>query len=665
MKSILLLLVLSCLSISDSQAQTELWGMTSQGGQHNKGVIFKTDGGGNNYSIQYDFIQTDAANAGRGHFVQTADGKLYGMTNKGGLYDEGALFQYDPSTEKYTKKIDFNDTTNGSGANCSLLKASDGMLYGLTTSGGANTHGVLFQYDPSTSAFTKKYDFTSSGGSKPSGTLIQASDGMLYGMTSSGGINSSGVVYQYNPITSVYTKKADFDFALNGSYPLGSLLEASDGMFYGMTHYGGSTNYGCIFQFDPATSTITKKIDLDHPIKGGYPGGSFIQASNGVLYGTTSVGGANGDGTFFQYTPSTNNYLKIFDFDANGKTPYGNLVQATDGMLYGMTFVGGSANGGIIFQYNIASSTYTKKYNMTTLGGSMPFSDLMQASDGKLYAMTSAGGSNGKGALFQYDISTFSYLKKLDLGDVTEGTPHGSLMKASDGMLYGMVKDGKTFSTGALFQLDPASCTYSKKHDFDGGANGRIPEGSLIQATNGFLYGMSSKGGTSDNGILFKYDIPTSSFSTLWNFTSATGTAPHSSLIQATDGMLYGTTYLGGTGFSGVLFQFNPLTSTYTKKIDFIGPNGTNPVGCLMQASDGMLYGMTMDGGGPNGKGTIYQYNPLTSTLTVKIVFDGPINGAGPHGNLIQGTDGMLYGMTNVGGSNNLGVLFHYFQRKS
>jgi uncharacterized repeat protein (TIGR03803 family) len=145
------------------------------------------------------------------------------------------------------------------------VQASDGKLYGMTVNGGANNNGVLFQYDPATSTYTKKLDFNgATKGSNPSfGSLMQASDGKLYGMTWQGGVNNMGVLFQYDTATSTFTKKLDFAGATNGRSPYGSLMQASDGKLYGMTYSGGANDMGVLFQYDTATSTFTKKLDFN------------------------------------------------------------------------------------------------------------------------------------------------------------------------------------------------------------------------------------------------------------------------------------------------------------------------------------------------------------------------------------------------------------------
>ena len=129
-------------------------------------------------------------------------------------------------------------------------------------------------------------------------------------MTAYGGTDSRGVLFEYNPSTNGYTKKFDFDGTARGAIPYESLLEASNGKLYGMTCYGGSSGYGVLFEYDPASNTYTKKLDFDGTNNGRYPNGGLMQASNGKLYGMASSGGVNDYGVLFEYDPSTNAYTK-------------------------------------------------------------------------------------------------------------------------------------------------------------------------------------------------------------------------------------------------------------------------------------------------------------------------------------------------------------------
>ncbi|CAN5460032.1 hypothetical protein BH10BAC3_BH10BAC3_17470 [soil metagenome] len=135
----------------------------------------------------------------------------------------------------------------------------------MTTNGGSGDGGVIFSFDPASSIYAKLKDLVAPDGIHPAGSLIQASDGKLYGMTSNyGQFNGAGVIFSFNPSSSIYTKLMDFN-GTNGSNPLGSLIQASNGKLYGITSRGGSEfdgishfGLGVIFSFDPSTSYLYK-----------------------------------------------------------------------------------------------------------------------------------------------------------------------------------------------------------------------------------------------------------------------------------------------------------------------------------------------------------------------------------------------------------------------
>ncbi|MBX7227854.1 MAG: hypothetical protein K1X55_17595 [Chitinophagales bacterium] len=338
MKKIILLSLSFALNIL-SYSQTQIWGLTSEGGKNGGGVIFRTDGQGDNYTVEYDFDYIDAINPNYNDLIQATDGMFYGMTPYGGKLNKGVLFKYDPATSFYIKLLDFNDT-GGALPQGSLLQASNGNLYGMTSEGGTANGGVLFEYNLSNATYTVKINFGSSSfinGKTPYGSLIQANDGMLYGMTSCDAINfPGGVIFQYNPATGIYSEKFVFDNSLNGNTPYGSLLQASDGMLYGTTYKGGINNEGVLFQYNPATHVYTKKIDFDRKTIGGKPEGSLIQLADGMLYGTTSTSEAGAEGTIFQYDPLAGTINKKAGFTnsmSTGRSPKGSLTLANDGML--------------------------------------------------------------------------------------------------------------------------------------------------------------------------------------------------------------------------------------------------------------------------------------------------------------------------------------------
>jgi uncharacterized repeat protein (TIGR03803 family) len=165
----------------------------------------------------------------------------------------------------------------------------------------------------------------------------------------------------------------------------------------------------------------------------------------------------------------------------------------------------------------------------------------------------------------------------MDFDNTNGSNSWGSLMQASDGRLYGMTNGGGSNFAGVIFSFDPSSSTYTKLKDFDN-TNGAFPFGStLVQASDGKLYGMTNGGGSGGYGVIFSFDPSSSTYTKLKDFDNTDGANPNGNLMQASDGKLYGMTYQGGSGGYGVIFSFDRSSSTYTKLKDFNYTNGANP----------------------------------------------------------------------------------------
>ncbi|TAL60006.1 MAG: T9SS type A sorting domain-containing protein [Bacteroidetes bacterium] len=357
---------------------------------------------------------------------------------------------------------------------------------------------------------------------------------------------------------SQYTKLLDFAGAADGRYPHGSLF--SDGTFlYGTASNGGANDSGAVFKIKPDGTGYSKLLDLSGAANGKYPYSALI--SDGTfLYGTTTDGGINDDGVVFKIKPDGTGYSKLLDFAgaANGKTPYGSLI--SDGaFLYGMTYTGGTNNMGVIFKIKPDGTGYAKLLDFAgAANGKSPYSNLI--SDGTfLYGMTYSGGANNLGVIFKIKPDGTGYAKLLDFTGIANGSnPTGPLFY--DGtFLYGMTNFGGTNDKGVIFKIKPDGTGYANLMSFAGAANGRFAFGGLI-SDGTFLYGMTTYGGTNDDGVIFKIKPDGTGYAKLLDFTGiANGKTPYGSLIY--DGSsLYGMTFYGGTYSYGVIFKYQICT---------------------------------------------------------------------------------------------------------
>jgi uncharacterized repeat protein (TIGR03803 family) len=635
--------------------QEMLWGVTSEGGASGAGAIFKTNADGTNLEVKKSLTTIAGRTPQYTRLIQAPNGKLYGMTFQGGGSMEGVLFEFDPVTSAYEVKVDFGGI-KGSFPNGSLIIGNDGKIYGMTSAGGANNKGVIFDYDASAEIFRVRHDFDGPEGEAPMGDLIQMPDGtsMMYGVTYQGGASDHGVLFSFHPQTGVFEKKKDFGGA-GGADPIGSLMLASTTKLYGMASNGGTGGMGTIYEYDVANNSLTTKFDFSGTTSGRSPTGHLIRASNDLLYGLTLGGGTTDQGVLFEFNPSNSNFTKKIDFGGvKGIAPYGSLVQATNGKVYGTIEQGLQGYGGI-FEYTISSNTLLPivAFDAGPTGISSR-GTLIQAADLKLYGMTSGGGLGGDGVLFVYDIGTSGYQVKLNFNSGQEGIrPLGGLVQGSNGRIYGTTYDG----SGTLFEYNISTGEFSKKIDlsFEKGTN---PISALTLAQNGKLYGVTRFGGDSNSGVVFEYDPSGNVYVKKQSFSSTFGT-PIGSLVQLPDGKFYGVTESGGNTNEGILYQYDPATNAITKKIDFAaGTNGSSPSGTLL-LNETKLYGLT-NKGGANNEGVLFEYDPTNNSLTVKKHFAGAAAGANPVAGLMKATNNKFYGITKYGGAYNWGVIFEF-----
>ncbi|WP_207632522.1 choice-of-anchor tandem repeat GloVer-containing protein [Foetidibacter luteolus] len=696
--SILLFALLFLLGSNMANAQDVLAGLTSNGGPEGRGTAFTVNTSNNSFSIVKSFA--DWGIAPNGSLLAGDDGNFYGMTSDGGTYGHtGTVFMLTPAgTLKILKQ--FDGINSGSYAFGELTKGADGSFYGLTSAGGANSYGTAFKIT-SAGVYTllKSFVYGTDGGN-PRGRLALANDGNFYGLTNKGGANGYGTIFRMTPAGTV-TVIRSFTYATDGGSPYGGLVLGKDGALYGMTYWGGANGDGTLFKITTA-GTFTVLRHLKAATDGGSSQSELIQATDGNFYGMTNSGGANGNGTIFKLTTSTGAYtvIKALGATKDGGNPYGNLMQNTDGFLYGMTRNGGSGGGGTIFKTSTAG-TFTVIHNLIpATEGSTPNGGLTRGTDGQLYGCTSANGPLGGGTAFKVTTAgTLTVLASFN-GAAMGNAPFESLTKGKDSAYYGTNSDGGANGNGSIFKV--CGNTVSTLFSFTRNTTGGIPKGSLIQATDGNFYGTTTDGGSNGAGTIFRI-TPAGTFTVIRHLKATTdGGSPQGSLVQAADGFLYGMTNSGGPAAGGTIFKINTSGSSFTilKSLAY-ATEGSNPEGNLIIGADGALYGLTSNNakafkittagvftllhsfvsgtegsyplgslvlnggnyygttssGGTYGYGTIFKMTPA-GTVTVLKHFNAATDGRTPKGSLLVGSTGLMYGMTSLGGTYNAGTLF-------
>ncbi len=359
-------------------------------------------------------------------------GVLYGTTQSGGEKNRGTVFAVTPPAAaggEWTETVlySFQAGTDGAIPNAPLTIGKGGALYGTTSLGGANDLGAVFEVAPPQAVggkWTERviYSFGhDAGGSMPNGGLTAGAAGVLYGTTGSDGISNCGTVFQLLPPispTGFWTMTAIYSFAgsSDGCTPLAGVVTGAEGVLYGTTYAGGTSNLGTVFSLTPPAGTDSNwRESLLYSfsgIDGSGPATGVIVSPGGLLYGTTGYGGSADGGTIYSLTPPatlSGSWTERVMVDFQTDTPHGpgpwpaTPVLGAGGTVYDTTGSGGAPEQGTAFALKLTSPgglwqeillhTFTPGQgfhpNGLTIGGR-----------GVLYGTTWYGGPFGYGTVF-------------------------------------------------------------------------------------------------------------------------------------------------------------------------------------------------------------------------------------------------------------------------
>ena len=451
-----------------------------------------------------------------------------------------------------------------------------------------------------------------------------------------------------------FTTLVNFNTA-NGRSPAAPLIQATDGNFYGTTSSGGANALGTVFRMTPggALTTLHSFSGAD----GSAPLAVLVQGTDGNFYGTTSDGGANnsancfnGCGTVFKITPA-GAMTTLYSFCAqpscaDGLQPEAGLIQATDGNLYGTTFKGGGASCflgscGTVFRITFGG-ILTTLHSFNGTDGSLPWAELVQATDGNFYGTTTYGGTPaacpngplGCGTVFKMSpagtlTTLYSFCTQTQCGDGSQ--PYAGLVQATDGSLYGATIGGGAYGYGTIFKIT-LSGALNTLHSFNIYTDDASPYARLVQATDGNFYGTTAP--QLGNGTIFKI-TPRGTLTTLYTFCSQTGCSDGyspSGLIQATDANFYGTTQAGGSANDGTAFSLDAGLSVTLNVItagNGIVFSGDGHINCGSACSHRYPIGRTLALTAlPAVGNTLSSWSGCTSTQgnVCKVVVSGPVS---------------------------------------
>jgi uncharacterized repeat protein (TIGR03803 family) len=279
--------------------------------------------------------------------------------------------------------------------------------------------------------------------------------------------------------------------------------------------------------------------------------------------------------------------------------------------------------------------------------GTNPFAGVIRDAAGNLYGTTALGGIANRGVVFKVDTEGQETILYSFTGGADGAVPEASVIGDEAGNLYGTTNSGGASNAGVVFRLN-AMGQETVLYSFTGGADGGYPYSGVIRDAAGNLYGTTTYGGGEDLGVVYKVDA-TGHETVLHSFTGAAdGGHPNAGLILDAKGNLYGTAVNGGAGFGGVVFRMDPMGNE-TVLHSFSGEDGTEPYGGLIGDGAGNLDGTTFYGG-TSDNGVVYKLD-AQGNETVLYNFTGGADGGEPQAGVIRDAEGNLYGTTLLGGT--------------
>lgn len=387
----------------------------------------------------------------------------------------------------------------------------------------------------------------------------------------------AGTLMSAQTYTVLYSLGSSSNDPLNPA-AIGLISQGRDGNLYTTSQGGGSQGSGSAFFFTPGGS-LTRLFDFSPYSNPTVPWSGLTMGTNGNFYGTTTSGGiGHTAGTVFITTPAgSTTFPYSFTAGADDGDPQAAPVLGLDGNLYGTATEIYAGTNGIAYRIT-AAGKFTVIHTFDYTHGQTPY-QLIQGLDGYFYGVTRTGGTSGLGVV--YRMSKGGVVKVLHnfTGYPNDGNlPVGTLVQDTNGTLYGTTYLGGSKNIGTIFKISPSGTGYAVLHNFDRSisiSDGANPLAGLTFANDGNLYGNTGAGGSQNAGSLFQI-TPGGTYKTLYNFCAVSclnGFGPQVSLIQHTNGKFYGDTS-GNSLHPGVLFSLDMGLGPFVKLVLFSGKVG-------------------------------------------------------------------------------------------
>ena len=627
-----------------------LYGTTGLGGSNDCGVVFRISTNGMAYTVLQHLESQETTG-----IMEASDGTLYGIANGPENLDGGLLFRVNKDGTGYAALHWFpsfpGDGQFPTGYHLPLVEGRDGALYGTTLLGGSNECGVLYRITKDGSAYSILHYFGTGTNVEACGPygILEGTDGILYGSADGPGL---GALFRINEDGTGFS--VFYSPPLLANWRMSTpLFEGPDRALYGQVENAYSNSYAATYRVnkDGSGFTLLHQFQFINPYTN-YPSGSveMIMTTNGVFYGidTLQALGTLPYMSFFKMNLDGTGFTNLYQRVSinNGSLP-GRLFQSTSGRFYAVTGFTGDFGIGSLVSFNEDWSDATNFFSFIdpAADAARPYDGVLVGSDGMSYGSAITGGAWTNGAVFRMNRDGSGY-QVVPLPYWGQTSPQYSLRykpaQGTDGAAYVVLQGGLPNLYGSIFKITwPTPWDGGQAvdlHDF-APQDGVNPSGPLLRASDGLLYGVTQNGGSAaDLGTVYRVSNDGSGFGVVHAFSYADRVFhPLGPLIELSDGSLCGTTQGGlfQVGKSGCCFAaFGTLLDT-----------NYSAILTIMQASDQLLYGTTYSGG-LYGNGSVFRMNADATGYTVLHDFSGANADLGwPDTPLMEGTDAALYGI--------------------
>lgn len=444
--------------------------------------------------------------------------------------------------------------------------------------------------------------------------------------------------------------------------PSGHLVRDSDSWLWGTVQSGGEYGLGAIYKMrtDGADwQSVVSFNGITGVPRGKYPRGGLTPAHDGTLWGVTESGGEHDGGTLYHFDPRSGTLTTKVEFDRMGP-PWARPWIAADGRVWGTTYYS-------IYCFDPKSrevATIARFTGQTgRLRGSRSQVGLTPDDLGFLWGATGEGGTSGNGTIFKVNLATGEATTVLDFtgkdGAFIGKQPLGDLTLGGDGYLWGTTRNGGSSDFGTVFKIAVTTDAFTHVAEFNlRNRAGQMPETQLVADGQGCFWGTTNGGGGKGHGTIYKVNAITGELSSVVAFTGIEGNAmggpARGHLLPDGAGGLFGACDFGGRSWLGVLYHVDMKSGAYTllKDIAETAPNaeGSDVRGTLVSDAAGWLWGGTIDGG-THHSGTVFKLNPVTDEVVTMVHFtgaEGPFRGSFSHLPLIRDGKGFLWGSTRL-----------------